>query len=71
VVLRGAFYLQSRQDVEEGLAMPRTRTVAVREEISLPGDANAEGAEEPPNQSAFRVRTPRAADVSLSTEAAE
>src|SRR5437660_2021143 len=70
VVLRAAFHLKSRQDLEEGLtALALTEPIAIRQELSLPPGANPEGAEEPPDQSAFRVRTPRGADLALGSEA--
>jgi len=57
LVLRGAFHLSSRQDIEEGLAIVAPpQTDAVRHEISLPADARPEGVDGPPDQPAFRVR---------------
>src|SRR2546428_2083689 len=63
LVLRGAFHLSSRQDIEEGLTKGAPAQIAVvRQPISLPSETRPESAEAPPNQPMFRMRTSRGSD---------
>jgi Kef-type K+ transport system membrane component KefB len=71
VLLRGAFHLTSRQDIEEGLASvtPEQRD-ALRREISFSAGAGPESVDGPPDQPALRVRTSSGTEpVSLGSEA--
>jgi hypothetical protein len=71
VVLRGAFHLTSRQDIEEGLTtVVPAQNDALRQEISFPAGAGPESVDGPPDQPALRVRTSSGTEpVSLGSEA--
>ncbi len=59
IALRGAFHLKSEQDMEEGLTYPEPKVMSSSKSASLPAGGEPRGSGAPPDQSSFRVITPR------------